>query len=130
MWSGWNIVCPMSSQPPQETLRELCDIFPRFADEWTPEDAPEKDGLVDGVYYKWTHHGVLMSFLQYFSSNQNSFDERQIRALGLWINNAVSLDGDLENAVSTCFLEHARQVRVDRLLRPHLSRRAKARLQV
>jgi len=68
------------------------------------------------------------SILQYFSRNRQSLDERQIRALGVWISEAVTADGDLENAVSTCFLEHAGQVGVNRLLRPFLSAQAKAKL--
>jgi hypothetical protein len=99
----------MTSQLPQETLRQLCDIFPSFAHEWAREHAPAEDGLVDGVYYEWTHHGVLRPFLEYFANNQHMFPEVQIRALGLWINSAVAVDGELENAVSTCFLEHMRQ---------------------
>ena len=118
---------PMTIQRPQETLGQLCEIFPRFADEWAGESAPTEDGMLDGVYYEWTHHSVLRAFLGYFANNQESFDELQVSALGSWINNAVLVDGDLENAVSTCFLEHVRQVKVERLLWPYLSRRAKAK---
>jgi hypothetical protein len=87
---------------PRHTLKRLCDIFPRFSEVWADEQAPPEDGLVEGVYWEWTHHAVLMKFLEYFASNHDGFDEHQIRALCAWINDAVSVDGDLENAVSTC----------------------------
>jgi hypothetical protein len=114
-------------QRPQETLRQLCEIFPAFHDEWAEEDAPPEDGLVDGVYYEWTHHAVLGAFLGYFARNHDAFTELQLRRLGDWINNAVTNYDEIENAVATCFLEHMRQVRIDRVLAPHLSRIAKGK---
>ncbi len=77
------------------------------------------------MYYEWTHHAILRNFLEYFAMNHESFTANQLRAFGEWINGAFSVDHDLENAVSTCFLEHARQVRIDRVLRPYLSSKAK-----
>ena len=112
-------------QRPQDTLRQLCEIFPPFKDAWDKEGAPPENGLVDGVYYKWTHRHVVQAFLGYFSAHHSSFSERQLQQFGSWLNRAISVANDLENAVSTCFLEHTRQVRIDRLLAPYLSRRAK-----
>jgi hypothetical protein len=54
----------------------------------------------------------------------NSGNCRQA-ALGEWVNQAVSVDDALENAVSTSFLEHARQVGIDRVLGPYLNSKAK-----
>ena len=113
------------TQRPQETLRQLIAIFPGFAEFWAEEEAPPEDGLVDGVYYEWTHHAVMRSFLSYFSCHQEQFTDKQLRAIGEWIDRAVSDDDDLENAVCTCFLEHARHVGVNQILWPHLSRKAK-----
>lgn len=112
-------------QPPQETLSQLCAIFPDFEASWAEEEAPSENGLVDGVYYEWTHHAVIQSFLAYFSCHQEQFTDKQLGAIGMWIDRAVSDDDDLENAVSTCFLEHARQAGVNRILWPHLSRKAR-----
>lgn len=112
-------------QRPQDTLHQLGEMFPPFKDEWVKEGAPAEDGLVDGVYYQWTHHALLRAFLHYFASNRDAFSERELRRLGDWINHAVLTNDDLENAVSTCFLEHSRQVRINRVLAPYLSRRAK-----
>jgi hypothetical protein len=116
-------------QHPKDTLRQLCTIFPLFKHDWDEEGVPPDDGLVDGVYYEWTHHHIMRVFLVYFSVHRDSFNEQQLRQFGNWVNSAVSSDDDLENAVSTCFLEHIRQVRINRVLAPYLSRRAKAKQQ-
>lgn len=114
-------------QRPQETLEQLSAIFPEFRQSWSEEEAPPEDGLVDGVYYEWTHHAVLRCFLYYFSTSHEGFKKRQLERFGAWVNAAVAAGADLENAVSTCFLEHARQVKINRVLAPHLSREAKIR---
>ena len=105
----------MAQTRPQDTLHRLCEIFPTFADWWAKEEAPPEDGLVDGVYYQWTHNRVMMEFLAYFSANHSQLTEKQFQRLGDWINEAVAADGKLENAVSTCFLEHMRQARINRV---------------
>lgn len=115
----------MNQTRPQETLHLLCSLFPSFESWWQSEEVPTEDGLVDGVYYEWTHHSVMSEFLVYFSKNHASFTENQLEGFGDWVNNAIATDGDLENAVSTCFLEHARQVRINRILAPYLSKQAK-----
>ena len=102
-------------------------MFPPFAEEWALEGMPPEDGLVDSVYYEWKHHHVLQVFLDYFSSNAAQFSSTQVKKLGDWLNEAVAAGGDLENAVSTCFLEHMHQVRIDGLLSPHLSNEARRR---
>jgi len=114
-------------QRPQDTLRQLCRIFPLFSPWWdTEEDAPPPEGgLVDGVYYEWTHHAVLTQFLLYFSMNHQSFTPKQLKQFGAWVDDAIAAKDDLENALSTCFLEHARQVKINRVLAPYLSANAK-----
>jgi hypothetical protein len=72
-----------------------------------------------------TLHGVMSLFAQHFGSNGGGYSERQLRSLGGWLSSAVTVPGSLENAVSTCFLEHTRQLKVNRLLAPYLSRLAK-----
>jgi len=116
------------SQKPQETLRQLSEIFPSFGEQWKDDQVPLGDTLADGVYYEWTHHNVMREFLEYFASNHESFTAKQLRRIGAWINDADSVQGDLENAVATCFLEHARQVKINRVLGPYLSLEAKRKL--
>jgi hypothetical protein len=115
------------NQRPQETLQQLCELFPSFRAWWEAqeEDPPPEDGLVDGVYYEWTHHSVMSHFLNYFAANHPIFSEKQLHRLGAWIDGAIAAKSDLENAVDTCFLEHPRQVKINRVLAPYLSRKAK-----
>lgn len=115
-------------QAPQETLTQLYTIFPTFVASWAEEEAPAADGLVDGVYYEWTHHAVLRNFLEFFASNRESFTAKQLQTFGEWVNRAVSKEDELENAISTCFLEHAKQVGINRAIAPYLSANAKAKL--
>ena len=69
----------------------------------------------------------MQELLMYFAKNHSSFTERQLRRFGDWISKAVSVDSDLENAVLTCFLEHTRQVKINRMLAPYLSSVAKVK---
>ena len=81
-------------QRPQDTLQQLCDVFPPFKAVWDEEGAPSQDGLVDGIYYQWTHHAVMRAFLAYFAVNHTSFTEKQLGRFGEWVNQAVSVDDD------------------------------------
>jgi hypothetical protein len=98
----------MDAPRPQETLRDLCEMFPSFEEWWKDEQAPPEDGLVDGVYYKWTHHRVMFEFLEYFGQEPRVLYRETAQTV--WLNAAVSSDSELENAISTCFLEHMHQV--------------------
>lgn len=100
---------------PEHVLAHLESLFPGFV-------AWRGDGWCDG---RPTHHQIMMEFLPYFSAHHATFSAEQIKAFGDWVNDAVSVDGVLENAVATCFLEHMHQVRVNRVLWPHLSQPAK-----
>jgi hypothetical protein len=117
----------MTNSRPQDTLRQLCRLFPTFSSEWAEQGMPPEDGLVDNVYYEWTHHQVVNAFLNHLSASGVQFADDQFRQLGAWLNAAVEVDGALENAVSTCFLEHMHQVGLDRIISPHLSEKAKSR---
>lgn len=117
----------MDQQRPQETLRQLYAIFPPFEGWWSKEQAPPEDGVVDGVYYEWTHHSVMRQFLEYFSHHRDEFTEKQLQQFGAWVRDAISNPGSVENAVSTCFLEHMRQVRINRMLAPYLSEQTSRR---
>ena len=72
-----------------------------------------------------TLHRLMGLFAQYFGANGKRFSVKQLRRLGEWLSSAVSVPSELENAVSTCFLEHTRQLKVNRLLAPYLSKLAK-----
>ena len=99
---------------PKDTRDFLVSLAP--ASETELEDEATED---------LTNHRVLMLFAQYFGANHGSFSTKQFRALADWLNAAVAGGGELENAVSTCFLEHASQLKVNRVLAPYLSPQAK-----
>jgi len=94
----------------------LFKIFPSFVNEWE-EDQEDL-----------TLHGVLLMFTDYFGKREEPFSEKQISKLATFINDSVVNDDELENAISTCFLEHLRQIRADRRLLPYLSKLAKKKM--
>lgn len=106
----------MPPTSPEQMLEQLQAIFPAFDHEWDEDDWPGMER---------TFHSVVREFAYYFPSNVATFTERQIRALAAWINGAVLAGGQLENAISTCFLEHSKQLKVNKLLWPHLSATAR-----
>ena len=93
----------------------LTEIFPGFS-----ADCEEEEIQPDT-----TLHFVMADFTPYFSGNRDTFSESQLKQLGDFINDAVAVDDNLENAVCTCFLEHLHQVRSYKILAPYLSRHAK-----
>jgi hypothetical protein len=94
-----------------DTMEFLVALDSAFETELEVEDSEEL-----------TLHRVMMIFAQYFGANHSRFSQKQLRRLGDWLSTAVSAGDELENAVSTCFLEHARQLKV---LAPQLSQLAK-----
>ena len=105
----------MRPQTAKELWTVLTEIFPGFSAYCEDEE----------IHPETTLHFVMMDFTTYFGANRDTFSESQLRKLGQFINDAVSVDDNLENAVSTCFLEHLRQVRSYKILAPFLSRQAK-----
>jgi len=107
---------------PSELITALRAIFPDFlCNVEQEEDIQESIGLGLGL------HSVMSCFAEYFGKKAHSSSERQLRALGGLLDTAVATGGKLENAVFTCFLEHAHQLRINRLLSSYLSRATKTR---
>jgi hypothetical protein len=107
-------------RPPEamQLFEVLVRIFPAFEQTAVIEDIQESE---NGL------HCVMSLFTVYLGANRGSFSDGAFRNLGNLINEAVSLDDVLENAVSTCLLEHLGQIRAYKLLSPYLSKKAKAR---
>lgn len=101
---------------PEALLEEMFTIFPDYRTEHRPihDDTP-------------TYHSVLMAFTPFFGGRSASFSERQLRSFGGLVSAAVAAGGSLENAFSTCLLEHLHQIRASRVLRPYLSELARER---
>jgi len=105
----------MRPQIAKELWALLTEIFPGFSAYCEDEE----------IQPETTLHFVMTEFTSYFSGNRDTFSEFQLKKLAHFINDAVAVDDNLENAVSTCFLEHLRQVRSYKILAPFLSRQAK-----
>jgi hypothetical protein len=99
-------------------LFQLQELLPDFTHSWEDED--EWPGL------ERSFHSVIRDLADYFPGMCLSLHEKQLRAFAAWVNGMVEAGGDLENAVSTCFLEHSGQLGVYKLLAPHLTALAKA----
>ena len=121
----------MTTQPvttqrdPSDALRELCTIAPGFKSWWDEEEA--EDRMVDGVHSDLTHHRLMIEFLDFFAKQHASFTAQQLRSLGTWVNQAVVVQDELGTAVATSFLQHSREVHVNKVLAPYLSAQAKGR---
>lgn len=98
----------------QEMVDFLVEFDPAFETELEIE-VPEE----------LNYHLVMMRFAQYFGANHRSYSAKQLRRLGDWLNACMAAGGKVENAVWTCFLEHSRQLKVNRVLAPYLSQQAK-----
>ena len=102
-------------QSPEELLNRLFEIFPLYRANY---NGPIHDK-------EPTFHSVIMAFVPFFGREANGLPEKQIRAFAGLINAAVEEGGVLDNAFTTCLLEHLRQIRANRVLRPHLSKLAR-----
>ena len=100
----------------------LLGVFPGFIQDCSREDFREAAASGEA-----TLHMVMREFCSHYSCRQEQFSAKQLRSLGDIVNDAVTVDDDLENAMATCFLEHLRQVRGYKALAPYLSSAAKAR---
>ncbi len=104
-------------QSPEDALAFLVALDPAFETELEDERSTDL-----------TYHRIMRLFASYLGANGNALPLNKVRLLCGWLNASVAAGGDIENAVSTCLLEHAHQLRVHRLLSPHLSAEAKRRL--
>jgi hypothetical protein len=103
---------------PEQVLAELVAMFPSFQG-YALDNETSSDTL--------TVHRVMSLFTDFFIGAHSTYSDWQLIKFGSWINEVVQVDDELENAVSTCFLEHTRQIGVAKALAPHLSKLAKQR---
>jgi hypothetical protein len=104
----------------RELWTRLIALFPGFAEYHSLDDLEESE-RDDAA----TLHSIMMPFTQYFGRDLSIFTDKQLKTLANLLNDAVSIDDDLENGVSTCFLEHLRQIRGYKALAHYLSAVAK-----
>ncbi len=99
----------------RELWKRLIALFPSFAEYHSLHDLDES--VREGAA---TLHSVMIPFTQYFGGNLDTFTDKQLKGLASLLYEAVSIADDLENAVSTCFLEHLRQIGAYKKLAPYL----------
>ena len=96
---------------PDELLDKLFTIFPDFCASY------------EGPLYEepLSYDSVLTAFTSDFGVQFRSSTDDQFCAFAALLHAAVSAGGELERAFSTCFLQHLREVDVDRVFWPYLS---------
>ena len=104
----------------EEVEKILTDIFPSYVEQ-LKEDKKEQE-------WEYSIHSLFLDFIHYFSSNIEEFNSKQLKKMANFINEAVEIDDNLENAISTCFLEHLYQVNSLKQIKPMLSKLAKEKL--
>jgi hypothetical protein len=68
-----------------------------------------------------TYDSVLRDFAYFFAKEIDQFTDRQLNRFAAFVLQATESPGPLENAMETCFLEHARQLKVDDRIEPLLA---------
>lgn len=107
---------------PKELVLELIDLFPLFGTIW---DNGEAFGYREEDY---TYHSVMLTFGPVSRKLFAQASSNQLAKFCQLINKAIAQGGELENAISTCFLEHASQIGVWAYIHPCLSEQAKREL--
>jgi hypothetical protein len=107
----------MNTYRQDDLLAELVKMFPQFRAVWEEENGDEE-------FRSSSLHSVYMSFLPFVAVAQPT--QKQWQLLADHLSEAVASGGDRENAADTCFLEHLHQLRLNKILRPLLSKAALA----
>lgn len=92
---------------PEQLRTALVSLFPTFEAEIDEDTSYGRE---------ITFHTLMLDFTPFFGRNIKAFSEKQMRGLAELIHLAIKIPGPLENAMSTCFLEHTKQIRVNREL--------------
>ncbi len=103
-------------ETPEQLLAQLLEIFPKCRSCYAPihDDQP-------------TFHSVLIAFSPLVTTALSTCSKLQLLAFASLVNAAVERGGVLENAFSTCLLEHLAQLGALKTLRPQLSKLARER---
>jgi len=107
----------MDAYGQSDLVNDLAKIFPGFAAYWAEDNE-------DGESWPSSLHSVYMSFVPFLSTVQPT--PKQWQLLADHFSEAVASGGDWENAADTCVLEHLHQIKLNGILRPLLSKEARA----
>jgi hypothetical protein len=103
-------------QSSEELNADLTAIFPKFSG--ALEELTSSGGYQEGVNF----HALMREFTCFFGRSIDSFSEKQLAQFSELVVRAIKQPGPLENAIDTCFLEHARQIKVNKQLAPWLAK--------
>lgn len=101
---------------PADLAARLTELFPPFAAELVELDGP------------CTLHAVVLRLTPRITGYLEVADPKKIKAFCELVNVMAQAGGDAGNAIATCLLEHASQVRVRKIIAPHLRSAAKKEL--
>lgn len=107
---------------PEKIVKELISIFPEFEKEW---DNGEGLGYEENNF---SAHSVFLTFGPVSNNLFEGANDKKIKKFCEFVNLLVKEGGNSENAVSTCFLEHASQFNIRNNIKPYLSKEAASEL--
>jgi len=97
---------------PSSLIQALTTLFPAFANEQSWEE-PE------------SYHQVVIRLSSHITTYLQAASAQTIKDFCDLINTLVLAGGDKKNAISTCLLEHASQIKLSPIIRLHLNAAAK-----
>jgi hypothetical protein len=100
---------------PAGLAEKLTKMFPEFAAELEGEEMN-------------SYHQVIQCLAPVVTGYLERTQKRTVEEFCELVNDMVAAGNEKENAISTCLLEHASQVKVRDIIRPHLSAAAKQRI--
>jgi hypothetical protein len=103
---------------PSDLVNFLSILFPQFEEEWVL-DEPED---------KYSFHSVLSTFCPMSHIWLENADKHSLKKFCDLVNLFVERGNEYENTISTGLLEHASQIGIKKILKPHLSALAKLEL--
>jgi hypothetical protein len=100
---------------PSALAEQLVGLFPQFSAELEDEEIEN-------------YHQVIQRIAPVLAGYLLTSTERTARKFCELVNAMADAGGEKENAITTCLLEHASQVRVRKIIRPHLGVAARREL--
>jgi hypothetical protein len=100
---------------PALLAEQLVQLFPPFTAELEGEEIKN-------------YHQVIQRLTPVITGYLKASPEQTIKKFCELVNAMADAGGEKENAISTCLLEHASQVQLRKIIRPHLGAAAKREL--
>ena len=111
-YAGYDMI---DMDSPEKIKEKIITIFPEFKNEF------EEDEEI-------TFHCIFLTLSPISNVLFSSATQKQIKEFCSILNSGIQNGGEFEDAISTCFLEHASQINIRNIIKPHLSKEAKNEL--